>query len=316
MNELARYEPEPGALVEWRPSVRTAAAVQQRAEHPAPASPIQESHLRREVANDAAGVAHSSWLGTSFDLPGSIDSDAMAAAWQQWVRRHGTMLTWFEPDAEGELRRYAIAGGDVEFEPVELGAHTGAEVREHLLHRFDNAAKALHWPPFVLSAVLRTDSSTVYFAVDHAHTDGFSIVLVFDELRRLYEQELTGADAELPEVGDHAEFAARERAADIPAPSQDEAIELWSEFWLSGGRKPAVFPLPLGLSEGGTVGSHSTKRELFDTRQGNAFGRRCREHGGSFAGGLFVALAIAAAELAGQETYRTLTPVHTRDEQL
>ncbi|MBK0866951.1 hypothetical protein INP57_09050 [Saccharopolyspora sp. HNM0986] len=314
MNELSQQEPEPGLLVEWRPTTRTEVAVQQRAEHPAPASPIQESHLRREVANDAAGVAHSSWLGTSFELPGRIDPDAMAAAWRQWVRRHGTMLTWFEPDADGELRRYAIAGDDVEFAPVELGEHTGPEIREHLLNRFDDAAKALHWPPFVLGAVLRAESSTVYFAVDHGHTDGYSMVLVFDELRRLYEQEITGVDPGLPEVGDHAEFAARERAAEIPERSLTAAVELWSDFWLSGGKKPAGFPLSLGLADGEAATSRLTEYELFDPRQANVFGRRCREHGGGFAAGLFVALAIASAELAGEETYRTLTPVHTRDE--
>ncbi|MBB5068673.1 condensation domain-containing protein [Saccharopolyspora gloriosae] len=313
MNALREYEPAAGRLVEWRPTESTMDSIGAAREHPAPPSSFQENHIRRSLANDAAGAVHSPWLSTVFDLPGRIDADAMAVAWQQWVRRHGTLLTWFE-DTGDELRRYALDADDVEFAPVEIGDRDGAQIRDHLLHRFDGATSALRWPPFVLGAVLREESSTVFFAVDHAHTDGYSIFLVFDELRRLYEQQVGGEPAALPEVGDHAVFAARERGRALEPEAQAAAVRTWSDFWLSGGERPPSFPLPLGLDDGEPRGKLLMERELFDADQANAFGKRCREHRGGFAAGIFAALAIAASELAGAESFRTLTPVQTRDE--
>lgn len=313
MNALREHEPEPGLLVEWHPAARTAEAVARRGEHPAPPSSFQDNHIRRSIANDAAGVVHSPWLSTSFDLPGELDPQALAAAWRRWVQRHGTLLTWFE-QVDGQLVRYAISGEDVEFTPVEVGRRSGAEIREHLQERFASGASALRWPGFVLAAVLRPEKSTVYFAVDHAHTDGYSIFLVFDELRRLYAEETTGEPADLPEVGDHADFAARERAAEVPAEQQAAAVEIWRDFWLSGGEKPPSFPLPLGVEDGGFRTKLQMETELFDAKQATRFQRRCREHGGGIAAGVFAALAVAATELSGVDSYRTLTPMQTRDE--
>ncbi|MFR9728815.1 condensation domain-containing protein [Saccharopolyspora sp. MS10] len=314
MNELRDYAPDPGRLVEWRPAESVADAVRTAPEHPAPPSPIQENHLRRSLANEAAGAVHSPWLSTVFELPGPIDVAAMTAAWGEWVRRHRTLLTWFE-ETGGGLRRRALDPDALAFDCVEIAQHADTErVREHLAHRFDTATSALDWPPFVFGAVLREDSCSVFFAVDHAHTDGYSIFLVFDELRRLYEQHRTGEPALLPEVGDHAEFAARERAAEITPGDRDAAVRVWSEFWLAGGERPPSFPLPLGLEDGAPPGKLLTERELFDKEQAEAFAKRCRQHGGNFAAGIFAALAVAAAELAGAEHFRTLSPVQTRDE--
>ncbi|MCA1229819.1 condensation domain-containing protein [Saccharopolyspora sp. 6M] len=313
MTALREYEPAPGRLVEWHPTESTSDSLGEAREHPAPPSSFQENHLRRALANDAAGAVHSPWLATAFDLPGELDPVAMAGAWQRWVRRHATLLTWFENTGD-ELRRCALDAADVAFAPVEVGEYgSGADIRDHLLHRFATATSALSWPPFVLGAVLRPESSTVFFAVDHAHTDGYSIFLVFDELRRLYWEQITGEPAGLPEVGDHADFAALERGREIGAEEQAAAVRTWSEFWLEGGSRPPSFPLPLGLGDE-PRGKLLTERELFDAEQATAFGKRCREHRGSFPAGVFAALAIAAAELAGTESYRTLTPVQTRDE--
>ena len=314
MNALAEQEPEPGHVVEWVPT-REALDVAGRAEpHPAPASFFQENHLRRSIANDEAGAVHSPWLSTVFELPGPLDLGALGAAWQRWVRRHGTLLTWFRQEA-GELQRYAVPAESVTLTRVDVGELTTSEqVREHLLQRFASGTSALGWPAFVLGAVQREGSATVYFAVDHAHTDGYSIFLVFDELRQLYEEEAGGPAADLPEVGDHVESAEleRRRARDVPADTA--AAVPWLDFFRGGGGMPPSFPLPLGIERGESRPKRLLERELFDDRRATAFGRRCREHGANLAAGLFAALAITSHELGGVDEYRTLTPVHTRDE--
>lgn len=319
MNALADQEPEPGHIVEWVPTPEALAAAESAEQHPAPASYFQENHIQRAVANDAAGNVHSPWLSTVFDLPGPLDLTALGAAWQRWVRRHGTLLTWFqqeESQQEGNrLQRYAVAPESVTLSRVDVGEFTtSTQVREYLLERFAGDTSALGWPAFVLGAIQREGSATVYFAVDHAHTDGYSIFLVFGELRQLYVEETGGPVADLPDVGDHAEYAAleRRRARDVPADTA--AAVPWLDFLAGGDGMPPSFPLRLGIEPGESRPKRQLERELFDNQRANAFGRRCRGHGGNFASGLFAALAITSYELGGVEEYRTLTPVHTRDE--
>jgi hypothetical protein len=312
MNALTDHEFEPGSLVEWVPTADSLAAAARAEPHPAPASYFQQNHIERALANDAAGAVHSPWLSTVFDLPGPLDLDALGAAWQRWVRRHGTLRTWFRPENDG-LVRYALAPEEIVLTRQDLGEFsTATEIRDHLLHRFANGTSALGWPAFVLGAVQREESATVYFAVDHAHTDGYSIFQVFDELRQLHEEETGGPAAQLPEVGDHVEHAEleRERAAQVPADTA--AAAPWLDF-LDSGDVPS-FPLPLGLDQGRARTKRLLERELFDDQRANAFARRCRELGASLFSGLLAALAITSRELAGVEEYRTLTPVHTRDE--
>ncbi|WP_158890595.1 condensation domain-containing protein [Amycolatopsis anabasis] len=312
MTSILDYAPEPGEVVEFRlpdAAVETAADAP---EHPAPPSYVQENHIWRRLANQAVGKAQSPWLATVFDLPGRLQPEAMAAALEKWIRRHSTLLTWFSQQ-EGKLQRHAVPEELLSLNAVSVGAHeTPAAVREHLLDRFDAGTDPLRWPPFVAGAVLRDSSSTVYFAVDHAHTDGYSVLLVFHELRALYQAELAGVEAKLPEVGSYVDACAldRERAAEITAESPE--VGRWLDFWLAG--PPPAFPLDLGVEDGKSYPSVPIHLDLFDADEADAFSRVCKAHGAGFSAGLLAALGITAYELAGHESYRGLTVVHTRDE--
>ncbi|MBC2903681.1 condensation domain-containing protein [Streptomyces cupreus] len=315
MTPILDYEPTPGELVEFHvtaPALRSAATAR---EHPAPPSYVQENHIRRRLANRARGKEQSPWLGIVFDVPGRLDTAAMARALEKWIRRHPTLLTWFAVgEHTGGLRRHAVPADVLSLEPVALRTHASPTViRDHLRERCDTGTDPLNWPPFVAGAVVRAETapSTVWFAVDHAHTDGFSILLVFSELRALYEAELTGEQPDLPATGSYVDFCAldRERAAalDVAAPE----VRRWLEFF-SGG--PPRFPLDLGTEPGGDHRSASIDMHLLDEAASEAFAAVCRSRGAGFSAGLLTALAITGYELGGPSSYRGLVVVHTRDE--
>ncbi|MFJ8001223.1 condensation domain-containing protein [Streptomyces sp. NPDC096310] len=313
MTPLLELSPAPGELVGFQvPGADTAASLVS----PAPASYVQENHVRRLLANRAAGRPQSAWVGIMYDVPGRLDTGAMAAALNRWVLRHPTLLSWFslqEDEGGGRIVRHAVDPSAVAVEAASLGPHDSPDtIRDWLLDLFDTGTDPLNWPPFVVGSVVRDDVSTVYYAVDHCHSDGLSALLVFNELRALYEAEVAGTVAELPPAGSYVDFCVleRERSALLTADSPE--VRRWLEFFLAG--PPPTFPLELGTEPGAAYPKLSLSLDLLDAAETDAFAKVCRTHGAGFSAGVLAALGISGYELGGHRTYRALSVVHTRDE--
>ncbi|MFC7329856.1 condensation domain-containing protein [Marinactinospora rubrisoli] len=314
MNSINDYQPRPGRVVEWGVSQAALDAAAEAPEHPAPLSFTQENHIRRCLANQEAGIVHSPWVSVVFELPGAVDTEAMAAALHSWVTRHETLLTWFHRAEDGELRRHRVPADAVELVTSVVGdLTTGAEIRDHLYQRFATSTSPLGWPAFVMGAIIRDDSTTFYYGVDHVHTDGYSLLRVYEEIRRLYEAEVTGVPAELPEPGSHLEYSAVERARAAELTVESPAIERWLDFWRAGDGTSPVFPLDLGVTPEREYPKLELEIQLCDEVEADAFADVCKASGGRFASGVFAALGIAAYELGGHDLYRTLTVLQTRD---
>lgn len=312
MTSIRDFAPEPGELVEFRVTAEADEVAARVPVHPAPPSFVQEHHIRRRLANKAAGRAQCPWLGVAFDLPGRLRTREFLAALRAWVCRHDTLLTWFTED-EGEFRRYAMPKDEFALCATSAGCfESSSAIRDFLHPRFDNDTDPLVWPPFVAGAILRDTASTVYLAIDHAHTDGLSIVRVFHELRELYLAEITGRPARLPEVGSYVEACALERSRAEQANPDTPEVRRWLEFWHAGSER--AFPLELGTEPNGFHPGLAYDVDLFDTARAEIFARVCRAHGAGFGAGIFAALGIAARDLAGHDAYRGFTVVHTRDE--
>lgn len=321
MTFLSDYVPRVGELVQFRVPDHVVERAMRAPAHPVPPSPVQENHLLRYLANLEAHRPQSPWLGLAFDLPGRLDTAALAAALTKWTLRHETMLTWFsaEPDraapggAGTTLIRHKVAREDVDVRPVPRGVLDSEDaVREHLRRQFHSGTSPMRWPPFTAAAVLGEDSSTVYFAIDHAHSDAYSMLLVFDELRVLYQAEREGVEADLPEVGSYLDAGTleRERAAALQADSP--GVRSWVGFLLSG--PMPSFPLALGVPAGETRPSLSLELDLLTADEADAFARVCRPHGAGFSAGLLAALGAVHRDLGGRDVYRGLSVVHTRNE--
>ncbi|GHC40324.1 hypothetical protein GCM10010507_13120 [Streptomyces cinnamoneus] len=314
MIEITGYAPRPGELIGFRPVAGAVAAAATAPVHPAPPSHLQENHIRRILANRAAGRAQSSWVGVAFDVPGRLDTAAMARAFGTWVRRHPTLLTWFTPDGD-LLQRRAVPAEVFAVEPVPLGTYgSGTDVRDRLWQHIASGTSPLSWPSFVAGAVLRDegDTSTVWFGVDHSHSDGYSATLVFAELRALYEAERSGGEALLPPVDSYVDYCVqdRERAALIGA--DDPGVRRWVDFYRAG--PPPGFPLDLGTEPGAGHPGVPVERELFDAAEAEAFSEVCKRLGAGFMAGVLASLAVTGHDLGGVERYRGLSVVHTRTE--
>ncbi|RCV51960.1 condensation domain-containing protein [Marinitenerispora sediminis] len=315
MNSIDDYLPRPGRVVEWGMSRAALDAGAAAPEHPTPPSFVQENHLRRYIANEEAGAEHSPWMAVVFELPGALDTEAMAAALRAWITRHDTLLTWFRRAEDGGLRRHLVPAEAVDVRTSVVGdLSSGAEIREHLRRRLETATSPLGWPAFIMGAVVRDGSSTFYLGVDHVHTDGYSLLRVYDEIRRLYEAEVTGIPASLPEPGSHIEYSAVERSRAAALTRESPEVGRWLDFWRSGGGAPPVFPLDLGVAPGEEYPKVPLEVQLFDAVEADAFADICKAAGGGFAAGVFAALAIAAQELGGHDVYRALTVLQTRDQ--
>ncbi|MCW2901497.1 MAG: acyltransferase papA2, partial [Streptosporangiaceae bacterium] len=159
------------------------------------------------------------------------------------------------------------------------------------------------------------DATTVSMAFDHSNTDGYSIAMTVYEIQALYDAELVGGEAGLPEAGSFLEFCAIERGRQVPMPSVVATVQHWHRFLRACDGTFPSFPVDLGVPAGTFTEQTSLEEmELLDAQAANKFFRACRVAGGSFVAGLLAAMGVAAAELGGSDRYRTVIPLHTRTE--
>ncbi|AOW92202.1 acyltransferase [Rhodococcus sp. WMMA185] len=331
LNLITHWIPESGRVVEWRATDASARAAAEAPVDPALPTTMQERHLRRAQQTANKGEPQSPWIGIAFDFPGRLDTEAMTRTLERYILRHDTLHSWFsfeDPEADptdpsNRIRRHVVPSDDIEF-----AAHVGEifdspeQVRDHVAARFANDTSALGWPSFVFGVIehydttqpsVAGDSFTLYHAVDHAHSDLQSLVLMFAETRTIYEAELAGTEPELPAPGSYVEYSRleRERAAALTLASPE--VQGWiGHLSRNGGTFPS-FPLDLGASDAPkpAIGS---RFDLADADECERFGAVCKANGSNFIGGMFAALAITEHELVGRERYIALSPVGTRND--
>ncbi|MFR9728814.1 condensation domain-containing protein [Saccharopolyspora sp. MS10] len=316
--EIADYSVRPGRVARWSATPVEGA---QPAVDPRPPSHLQQAHVRKAAAT--AGSADPSWLAIGFDLDGPLDEEAWRAALLRWVDRHETLRSGLDP-TPGGVRRRTWGPGRLSLSRTEIGAHHDpAELSAALRELFTAHTDPTRWPSFVAATVERADSCTACLAFDHGNVDGYSILLVAQELQELYAAAREDRPAELPEVGSYVEFCAREREYSEGFERTDEPVARWAEFLADGGGELPGFPLP--LAEGAAapvtrVSQHGLCEWLVDDAGAAAFERACRRNGGSAFAGSLAGLALAASRsgagdgtgLGEAETFRALLLMHTR----
>lgn len=306
MTEILDWRPRPGEVVEFELTTDRAPVP-----HDVPASHFQRAHLRLAAANRAAGRRQSPWVAMAFDLEGRADLDALTEAWQGLVRRHEAFHTWYEPGPE-DLTGFRIPPESLTVRPVRVGDFAGRdELRDHLHRRIDERTSASGLG--MLAGVVRRDTaSTVYFAIDHAYTDGHSVALLFHELRARYHAARAGAPVDLPPAPGYLDLNRRERRRSESLTKTSPELAAWSEFLaVKDGGFPA-FPVELGNDTGELLAGTRLEYPVFTGDEARAFRAYCARHGGGLGAGFFAALALAQWEFTGNDVYRVLTAVSTR----
>ena len=312
--ELVDYPVTPGTLTEWIPTA-PCDGTNPWVTDARPTSFVQESRLR-----EAHTVAkHESWLGTAFEIAGRLDSEAFGRALNTWIDRHEGLRSHAGlPPGAGELRRRTVVPGRVRVDSQRHGYRTsGAENCDRLQALFDGCTSPTSWPAFAFATVEPPDRDrafTVYFAADHALVDGYSVVLVAQEIEALYRAELDGVDPALFPVGSYLDFGARERARVGDLPFDHPAVALWRGVLDRGAGQLPEFPLDLGELPDHPAAQRGLSAWVLDRDGADAFAVLCRKIGHGFFAGTLACLAIAGTELAGADRFDAVTPMHTRDE--
>jgi len=305
------HRPRPGTVVEFDP---VATGTPRR--HGVPASCFQTGHFRLAAENRSRGAVHSPWVAFSFDLPERADLDALAAAWSDFTSRHEALRSWYEPGPGDGFTGWVHEPGTVQMKIRDVGDFgTAEELGAHLNRRFDEATDPHRWPGPLFCAVLRPSSTTCYFAVDHAYSDGYSVAALFEEVRALYRQHRGGPAARLRRVDGCLSvnaWEARTLAELTPKALAEPRWEPWRAFFRGSGLSD--FPADVGNPRQELLPAVCQELPLLDAGEASAFRDFCRARGGGFAAGLFAGLAVVQREVTGEGLYRVLTSVSTRFE--
>jgi amino acid adenylation domain-containing protein len=178
-------------------------------------------------------------------LGGALDASALERALGEVVRRHESLRTTFAERDDVPVQTIAPFAGFVL--PVhDLSALPEAEREAEVRHRAtEDAARPfdLAAGPLFRAALLRLadDEHVLLACMHHIVSDGWSMSVLFYELKTLYEGYVAGTDAPLPALPvQYADYAAWERTH-----LQGEALDRQLAWWkdqLAGA--PALLELP------------------------------------------------------------------------
>lgn len=302
------WQPGLGRLTTWTASPAARAAMRRAPAHEVGPSYQQQTYLRATHRNSRVGLRVSRLCMISFDLPGQPDARALNAALTAFLRRHDTFSSWFELEPDGRIVRHVGEPEMIELAATDHGEFTDlVELRERVQAETPGP---FEWDCFSFGVIERSESFTLYAAVDHLHTDGVAQALSCVDLLLLYFAELSGNPAELPPVSGHIDYCARERRINERLSLESPEVWQWLDLLRHNGGDVPRFPLELG--GGGYARGAQQTLPLLRESEMLRFEQVCAEHGGRFLGGLFAAAALAEFELAGRETYFGLSPANTR----
>ncbi|MBF6170515.1 condensation domain-containing protein [Nocardia blacklockiae] len=315
MIHLTDWLPKPGELLEFRPTPAAVAAAAAAPVSPEPPSFIQEFHLRywqrrrRDSTPADLGRDVRSELSMCFSIATPLDRAALRLAVTDFLRRHDSLRCRFD-DSGATLTRHVVAPEAVEVETTALGVYSSGEaLRDRLAARF-RAPDPAAWPAFACGAIDHGDDGfTVYLSLDHAFSDGASLISAIAELYGLYTGHAAGASPVLPPAADYGEYARRERdTVDARPPELERLARLLAD------NADHIRPTPwdLGLAPGEFGASTGLRFDLLTGAQCEAFGTACAAAGGSFTAGLYSAIALTELDIAGRTSYLGLNVLGTR----
>ncbi|MFI6309162.1 condensation domain-containing protein [Nocardia fusca] len=307
---IDEWNPAPGRVVSWVATPRSLAYAAAAPVHEAPPSHQQEHYLRRSRHNTGTDYRTSGLCLVTAEVPAVLDRDAMTRAINEFLARHDTFRSWFALEPDGTIRRHLLEPGQIEFAPVDHGHIDNAEAVRDLVQT--QTPPPSQWDCFTFWTIEHDESTTVYLAIDHLHTDGVGQHISCVELACLYAEHAWGQTAPIPRPASYTQYCAREREASARLTAASPEVETWLRLLRGNDGELPSFPLDLGLRGGDSDRSAHRTVELFDEDAAARFEKVCRDHGGEFAGGVFAAAALAERELTGSDYYFGITPLNTR----
>ena len=214
-----------------------------------PLTPLQEGMLYHTIREPSAGLFH---VQCTAELHGWLDVRAFTHAWELGTQRHGalrTFFSWEERERPLQVVRTQVA---IDIESLDWTALDDATQRlrwAELLRRDRERGFDLAVAPLtrVIVAKVAPDRHRLLWAMHHAVADGWSALVVLDEVMRDYATLVRGAAQNVVPGPSFDRFVGWVEAQDV---SRDEA------FWR---RTLAALPDPIDLP-----GGHASRRRRSD----------------------------------------------------
>ncbi|WP_062982249.1 condensation domain-containing protein [Nocardia anaemiae] len=308
---IDEWNPAPGRLITWVAAPESVARAAKARVHPAPPSHQQEQYLRLADRHAAADFRYSGLCLVTAEIPtGDLGLDAMTRVINAFLLRHDTFRTWFAIDSGGTVRRHLVAPDVVDFVPIDYGRLDDAEaIREHVQK---TTPGPFQWDCFTVGAIEHGESTTVYLAVDHLHTDGLGQYLSCFDLAHLYAQQIWSDVEDLPPAASYLDYCATEREYTGAMTLASHGVRKWLELIRGNDGELPSFPLDLGKRTDGYNRSAHRSITLMDEDDARRFEKVCRDNDAEFVGGVFAAAALAERELVDSDYYFGMTPISTR----
>ncbi|MEU4123540.1 condensation domain-containing protein [Streptomyces virginiae] len=309
---LEMHHVAPGRVVEWR--LRSSAVEAEGPGDPASrkASFNQDKHFTVAEESRAADDPVASWVAVTFEVTGPLDERALAQALLSFVQRHEVLRCAFRRLA-GEVACEPFAPATLTLDPERVGTFEDAdELSDFLVERFKRSIDTLSWPLFIMGAVVREDSATVYLAFDHIVCDGMSMPIVAREVLTAYEGLCRGEAVELPPAPSYLDFAEEQRRRYLSIDARDGRLDYWKAFMGPAGEFFPRFPLDLGVEPGRMYPIVNEASMLLDAGEAEVFEKTCLAVGGKPFMGVLGSVAVCLREAGGPGVYRGFMPVSER----
>ncbi|MBT0566180.1 hypothetical protein [Williamsia sp. CHRR-6] len=330
--EQACFRPQPGELIEFRPTASYLAAIAAAPLREGPVSFLQETHFHGVTMAAAAGLQHQSYCGSYAEVEtiNLDDVDALARSYERFVRRHEALRAWFEM-VDGQIRTHVVAPEDVAFEPVVVGdvlpevqvqlngsddrGRWSGEMYDYARNLFSVEALALGSPGVVFGVVRRPRGFALFTATDHSVNDGISQGFAISEIMDYYREQVLGEElhrVNRMKFGSFLDFAAQDRAEGAEFTRDSPEIQDALEIFRDNGNAMPTCPIDLGLADGEQAPMKGHAFYLLDADAADRFEEITTPTGG-IVGGLFAAVAITDYEFEGVEKYFGLTMLNARN---
>ncbi|MFI8389561.1 condensation domain-containing protein [Streptomyces sp. NPDC085540] len=309
---LEMHHMAPGRVVEWR--LRSTAVEAADTADPVgrKASFNQDKHFTVAEESRAADDPVASWVAVTFEVTGRLDEQALAQSLLSFVQRHEVLRCAFRRLA-GEVACEPFDPAGLTLEPQQVGTfETSDLLRDFLVERFKRSIDTLSWPLFIMGAVEREDSATVYLAFDHIVCDGMSMPIVAREVSIGYEALCRGENAELPPAPSYLDFAEEQRRRYLSIDTSDERLGYWKAFMGQAGEFFPRFPLDLGVEPGRMYPIVNESSTLLDAAEAEVFEKTCLAADGKPFMGVLASVAVCLREAGGPGVYRGFMPVSER----
>ncbi|HYH78193.1 MAG TPA: amino acid adenylation domain-containing protein [Longimicrobium sp.] len=272
-----------------------------------PLTPMQEGMLFHTLLEPESGM-YLAQMG--FDLAGEVDADRLVRAWQGAVDRHESLRAAYVvhgvPRALQVIRRRVPV-------PVHREDWRGLAAAEQDARRrawlADDRARGFDVGRAPLMRValfrMRDDLHHVVWSFHQTLLDGWSVALVYRDVRALYRAAIGGTAAALPAPVGFRGYAGWLAARDAGA----------AEAWWREALRGFAAPTPLGIGPGGETG-HAIRAETLGEDETAALAAFARRHGLTLNTLLQGAWALLLSRYAGEEDVVFGTTVSGRPPEL